>query len=1056
MQYQDNSLSKSRILIVDNDPVMRLLMRESLAPDSYIIEEAASGHEALAAIAQQPPDIVLLAVRMPEMSGYEVCTEIRKNHDDSGVAIIMVTGLDDPESIAKAFQLGATDFINKPINWSVFPYRIQYVLKARTAFNTLKQREMHLEHMERISRLIAQHSNRDYILQNSLEIMLDIFNADRACIITFSDNSSTKSHILYEALLNNTPSLQGHEDQLWQVIKHKSYAINDGSPAVFVSGSETLELEEPPPFSIYSQMLVPLYRGKKQSYFLCLHQCSPVPAWSTDDRKTFKSITERLSGILSQHLLTRNLNQSEDLLRQAQHIGRLGNWTLNIATDRMIWPNEVFKLFNKSPSSFIPSFSYFYNIAYTKDRELLKSFHQSILRSGGTHSIEFRFTTSDGSLRYAYLQGTGIVNEKGEVIEVSGTIKDITEQKLTTLALLESEARFRRLAENAPGVIFRISLPDEKFEYISPASTSIFDYRPDQFKDMDWLLENVINSENRSHFIAQWQAFKQGKDNNGFEYSIRKKTGETRWLNQNNVLIRDADGTVIAAEGIITDITPQKVMLEKLLDSESDMRGILSNLQDTFFRINKFGRVTMSSDSVAELLKLTPLELYGKEFSALFINFDEYAAFINALAENNGHLVNYHARMRRQSDEIRWVALSMQTSESSTNFIEGTARDITDILKQQEDDAHDQKMEAIGKLTSGVAHDFGNLMTIAKGNLELFDDLYADHYDNQSDARELLDDTRSAIADSISLTRQLLAFSRGKAVTPQTVNAGETIASFAHLIRSTLGDCIKLSINTQDALPYIKVDPAQFESALLNVMLNARDAMPTGGEASITTTATRDPNSDDEYVIITLNDNGTGMDSEVLEHAIEPFYTTKKNEGTGLGLSMVYGFMQQSNGELNILSTPGIGTSISMKFPAQPAQAVQEVELPEHEDAPFNSETILVVEDRDAVRRFVLRSLSQLNLNIIDTDNAVKAQDILNNNPNITLLFSDIIMPGSMDGCELAAWAHEHFPNLKILLTTAAEKEAQKKSCRSPKSFPILRKPYSQHDLINKLHDLLR
>ncbi|MDT8452294.1 MAG: response regulator [Gammaproteobacteria bacterium] len=1055
MQYQDNSSSKSRVLIVDNDPVMRLLMRESLAQDSYIIEEAADGYEALKAIAQQPPDVVLLDVRMPEMNGYEVCAEIRKNHDDSGIAIIMVTGLDDSDSIAKAFRLGGTDFINKPINWSVFPYRVQYVLRAKTAFSKLKRREKHLAHLERISQLITQHSNRDLILQNALEIMLDIFTADRACIIAFSDNSSARTNIPYEALLNDTPSLHGYEDQLWLEIKHKSDIINDGSPAALNSNTVNLQQGGQYLFSAFAQMLVPLYRGKKQSYFLCLHQCSIAPAWSTDDRETFKSIAERLSGIFSQHLLTRNLSQSEDLLRQAQHIGQLGNWTLNLATDRMNWSNEVFKLFNKSPSSFIPSFSYFSNIVYKKDMKLLKSFHQSILHSGGTHSIEFRFLTSEGMLRYAYLQGTGIGNEKGEVIEIAGTIKDITEQKITTLALLESEARFRRLAENAPGVIFRVSLPDEKFEYISPASINIFDYRPDEFKDVDWLFENVINSENKPHFFAQWQAFKQGKNNNGFEYSIRKKSGETRWLNQNNVLIRDADGTVIAAEGIITDITPQKIMHEKLLDSESDMRGILSNLQDTFFRINKFGRVTMSSDSVTELLKLSPLELNGKKFSDLFINFDEYATFISALAENDGHLVSYHARMRRQDDEIRWVALSMQTSESSSNFIEGTARDITDILKQQEQDAHDQKMEAIGKLTSGVAHDFGNLMTIAKGNLELFEDLYADHYDSKSDARELLEDTRSAIADSISLTRQLLAFSRGKAVTPQIVNAGETIIAFAQLIRSTLGDCIKLSIDIQNELPPIKVDPAQFESALLNVMINARDAMPNGGEASIIATSTRDPNSDDEYVLITLEDNGTGMNSEVLKHAIEPFYTTKKNEGNGLGLSMVYGFMQQSNGELNIHSSPGLGTSLSMKFPAQPAQAAEKIELSDHEDAPFNCETILVVEDRDAVRRFVLRSLSQLNLNIIDTDNVEHAQDILNNNPNISLLFSDIVMPGNMDGCELAVWAHKRFPDLKILLTTAAEMEAQIESCCARQLFPILQKPYNQHDLINKLRDLL-
>ena len=1055
MQINDRSLSKSRILIVDNDPVMRLLMKESLSADEYIIEEAEDGREALAMISRQPPDVVLLDVRMPEMSGYDVCAEIRKTHDDSGIAIIMVTGLDAPESIAKAFRLGATDFINKPINWSVFPYRVQYVIKARTAFNVLKKRETHLGHMERISRLVTQNSNRDYILQNTLEIMLDIFNADRACIINFTDNSAARTYILYEALLNDTPTLHGHEDELWHEIKHKSHAIDETSPTVYSCDNTIPEITSSYPFNIYSQMLVPLYRGKKQSFFLCLHQCSPAARWTTDDQHTFKSIGERLSAILSQHLLTKNLTQSEDLLRQAQHIGRLGNWSLNIATDRMTWSNEVYKIFNKSIDSFAPTFSYLYNKAYKEDREFLRHFQQLILHSAGTHSIEFRFTARESDIRYVYLQGTSILNEDGDVIEVAGTIKDVTEQKKTTLALLESEARFRRLAENAPDVIFRVSLPDEKFEYISPASNIIFDYRPEEFDDINWLIEHVINSESKCHFKEKWQSLKQGKSVSSFNYSIRKKSGEVRWLNQNNVLIKDCDTSAIAIEGIITDITTQKRMHEKLLDSENDMRSILSNLQDTFFRINKFGRITMSSDSVLDLLKLTPLELLGKKFNELFISFDEYAAFIKALASNDGHLVNYHARMKRQDNEIRWVALSMQTSESSSCFIEGTARDITDILKQQEQDVHDQKMEAIGKLTSGVAHDFGNLMTIAKGNLELFNDLYTSHFDQHSDAIELLDDARSAIKDGISLTRQLLAFSRGKAVTPQIIDAGATITAFSNLIQSTLGDRIKLSINIQDHLPSIKVDPAQFESALLNVMINARDAMPDGGEASINATATRNLNGDDEYVIITLQDSGTGMSSDVLKHAIEPFYTTKQNDGNGLGLSMVYGFMQQSNGELTITSSPGAGTCLEMKFPAQLAETETKIEIPSQESPQFNAETVLVVEDRPAVRRFVLRCLNQLNLNIIDTDNVTDAQQILTNNPDIHLLFTDIIMPGKMDGRELATWAHERFPKLKILLTTAAEKEAQQLTRSNSQHFPLLQKPYSQHDLINKLHELL-
>lgn len=769
MPQKNNSLSKSRILIVDNDPVIRLLMKEALPADEYIIEEVESGLDALKTIDLHAPDVVLLDVRMPEMSGFEVCTEIRKKYDDNNISIIMVTGLDDSKSIEKAFQLGATDFINKPINWNIFPYRVQYVLKSRTAFNELKK---------------------------------------------------------------------------------------------------------------------------------------------------------------------------------------------------------------------------------------------------------------------------------------------------TTTALLESDDRFRRMAENAPDVIFRISLPDENFEYISPASTRLFGYNPEEFKDVSWLIEKIITPENKQYFQSQWMDVKQGEKNSGFEYSIHKKSNEIRWFNQRNVLIMDDNNKLpIAVEGIISDVTTRRRMDEKLLSSERDMRGIFSNLQDTFFRINRFGHIIMASESINSLLGWTPFALLGTKFSNLFINTDEYDNFINTLADNDGRVVGHQIQMKRQNNEIRWISLSMQSSEASSGFIEGTARDVTDQLKQQEQEVHEQKMDAIGQLTTGVAHDFGNLMTIAKGNLELLNEICEQNHSDESDAMELLEDARSAIKDGIGLTRQLLAFSHKKAITPKPIDASATISSFNNLIQNSLGVRIKLTIDAQDGLPNILVDPAQFESALINIVINARDAMPEGGSLSITTVAVKLPPNNTEFVIIKLKDSGIGMDSDVIKHAIEPFFTTKQSDGTGLGLSMVYGFMQQSNGELNITSSPGKGTILEMVFPAHHGHTNnklnKKLNKSDQKILHFDTETVLIVEDRAAVRRFAIRCLQKLDLNILEAENAADARKILNGNKDISLLFSDIIMPGEMSGRDLATWASNKFPKLNILLTTAAEKEVQQIDGIKQKNFPLLQKPYSPQDLIKKIQEIL-
>ncbi|MDH5388943.1 MAG: response regulator, partial [Gammaproteobacteria bacterium] len=614
---------------------MRLLMKESLLCGDYHIDEVESGRDAITYINKHVPDVVLLDVRMPEMSGFDVCSEIRKKHDENNISIIMVTGLDDSESIEKAFQLGATDFITKPINWDIFPYRIQYAVKARTAFNELIKRQTHLDRMETISQIISPGDNRNHILKNALSALIEIFNADRSFIINITDKKPGLTSILHEALKDNIKSLYGCEELL---SNEKLVHINSRLSTTDII---VRNYQDDNSLNIVREMSIPLHKNNKHTYFLSLHQCSALPDWSSSDRETFKSIAERLAAVLSQNLLIENLHQSQNLLRQAEHISHLGNWSWDILSGAIKWSDEVYKIYSQLPDKFTPTFAYINSVTHKHDIAILNNFKKSIFKSGKAHSVEFRIITPDNDIRYIYQQGIGVINSDGDVYVVNGTIRDITENKKTTIALFESEARFRRLAENAPDAIFRISLPDEQFEYISPAAFSFFGYKPDEFQDVTWLLKNVITSNNRKYFKSQWIETKQGRNTTSFEYSIQKKTKDTRWLNQHNVpIIDDITNELIAIEGIIYDVTTKRRMHEKLLESESDMRGILTNLQDTFFRINTSGRIIMASESVNDLLHLSPFELLGKKFGDLFVNNDEYDNFIRELANNNGILIS--------------------------------------------------------------------------------------------------------------------------------------------------------------------------------------------------------------------------------------------------------------------------------------------------------------------------------------------------------------------------------------------------------------------------------
>ena len=810
---QDNTATPSgRILIADDDMIMRELMKDALIRDDYIIEEVDNGLDALAAVRNNEPDMILLDVRMPGMSGFEVCSEIRTNPDMQRISVVMVTGLGDSESIENAFSLGATAFINKPINSITFRYQIQYLLKARNAFVELKEREIHLAYMERISRILAQRKNRDTVLQETLDEMLDIFSADRVFIISSLDAASSEPEVSYEALSTGHTSIRGKESAFIDEIEPDQLHRAEISEFPVVTSSPDGGSGS---FQVYNQMMQSLHLRDDQIWLLVIQQCNSARLWSEPAQEIFHSISSRLGNLLSRHLLMENLRRSEYLLRHAQRLGRLGNWSLNLKTNELSWSDELYRIYGYPPGDFRPTRDAFFKVEFEEDNARLEQFEQCLLKSDGHYSTEHRIRLPDDEIRWVHEQGVVSFDNQGKLIEVNGTVQDIT-----------------------------------------------------------------------------------------------------------------------------------------------------------------------------------------------------------------------------------------------------------DRIRQKEQEAHDHKMEAIGQLTSGITHDFGNLMHIAKGNLDLLDESFIEQYGIDSEIMEILDDARSAIDDSVELTRQLLASSRRKSIAPEYLNVRDSIFNFSKLFKNTLGEKIELSIGIENDLPDILVDSAQFESSLLNVVINARDAMPDGGILSIDAEAKNSaydlPDHSDEsgnidrYVHISIKDSGTGMTSEVLRRATEPFFTTKRDGGTGLGLSMVYGFMRQSMGELGVESQPGQGTHISMRFPVYGGKETFVSSQSDYKFQPFNGETVLVVEDRAAVRRFAIRCLDELNLNILEAENASVARQILDANDAVDLLFTDILMPGQMNGRELAEWATKKYPRLKVLLTTASEIDESIAQPVSSKRFPQLSKPYNKNDLIKILHDIFQ
>jgi PAS domain S-box-containing protein len=362
-----------------------------------------------------------------------------------------------------------------------------------------------------------------------------------------------------------------------------------------------------------------------------------------------------------------------------------------------------------------------------------------------------------------------------------------------------------------------------------------------------------------------------------------------------------------------------------------------------------------------------------------------------------------------------------------------------------------QKMEAVGQLTGGLAHDFNNLLGVAIGNLDLLEDELGDN----PDAVEMLETARAALLRGADLTRALLAFSRRQPLQPERIDAGRLLSNSARMLARTLGEHISVNLRLDGELAAVVVDAAQLESSITNLAINARDAMAQGGRLTI---GARNAELDEDYAAanadvvpgpylqIEVSDTGQGMAPDVLARAFEPFFTTKPvGKGTGLGLSMVFGFIKQSGGHLRIYSEPGLGTTIRLYLPCA-ADAIAPAAVQPAEPVAGGSEAVLVVEDNAEVSRMVQSQLTRLGYKVLSAESGPAALAVLQAEPAIRLLFTDVVMPGGMTGFALAERAVAAHPDLRVLITSGFPGDLRGSDAGEPR-WAFLGKPYRKQDL---------
>jgi PAS domain S-box-containing protein len=667
----------------------------------------------------------------------------------------------------------------------------------------------------------------------------------------------------------------------------------------------------------------------------------------------------------------------------------------------------------------------------------------------------------DGVVHWVSARGRTYLDANDKPVRFSGVLADITDQKRVEERLL--------IAQTAGGV--------GSFEYLSGFGTAEVSEQFCRLLGLQRATSLPVRTIN-ALVHPDDPSIIQGRDGQHpfgpafYEFRIRRAdTGEERWLASRGEY-RQEGPSGVSFIGVIYDITTTKRSEEQLrmltetlevrVAARTQERDRVWNLsRDLLHVIGPDGLYRAANPAWKTLLGYDEADLVGKRAGSLVHPDDRLDAMDRFRTLSRGEsMSDFDCRMLSKDGTYLWVNW---TAIPEDDAIYGVGRDVTQRKALEDQLRQSQKMEAVGQLTGGLAHDFNNMLTGILGGIDMVRRRIAQG--RVADVDRFLDAAMQSGQRAAALTHRLLAFSRRQTLDNRPLDVGVLTVSMEDLLTRTLGEQVSLRIDAQPDLWPAVADDNQLESAILNLAINARDAMPDGGELTIAARnvylsdvelADSDHAAAGDYVEISVTDTGTGMPAEVLEKVFDPFYTTKPlGQGTGLGLSMIYGFIQQSHGHVVIDSEVGRGTTIRLFLPRH-LGPVEEEALSSDEAAPTGAgETVLVIEDDPAVRLLVMQVLEELGYRGIETADGRQAVPILESSRKIDLLISDVGLPG-LNGRQLAEIARETRPDLPILFMTGYAKQAADQAAFLGGGMEIITKPFAIEQLGRRIGEILQ
>ncbi|MFM0341875.1 hybrid sensor histidine kinase/response regulator [Paraburkholderia fungorum] len=537
-----------------------------------------------------------------------------------------------------------------------------------------------------------------------------------------------------------------------------------------------------------------------------------------------------------------------------------------------------------------------------------------------------------------------------------------------------------------------------------------------------------------------------------------RKDGTRFWAHVVIDPITNDAGQLIGYAKVTRDITERKAAQEALRKSEEQFRLLVQGVTDyAIYMLSPEGEVSSWNAGATRIKGYERAEIVGRHFSCFYTGEDQVAgvpATMLAIASKEGRVEREGWRVRKDGTRF-WAHVVVDAIRNEDGALVGFAKITRDITERKEAATaieranlalfQSQKMEAIGQLTGGVAHDFNNLLAVLSNGLQVLSTQSRTHLD-----AKMIQSMQRAIERGASLTQQLLSFARQQPLKPERHDLNALIRDFEPMLRRAGSSSVRIELAMSRAETTALVDAPRFEAALLNLVVNACDAMPDGGSVIVSTECVEVASGTignlpgGSYVRVCVTDSGTGMSPEVASRAFEPFYTTKETgKGTGLGLSQVYGFITQSGGDVRITSTEGVGTAIDLYLPIAGASA------PGSRDGltPFAAETVLLVEDDPDLLSGATELFRSIGYEVVAATDAAQAAGILESRTDIDILFSDIVMPHGVSGVELARRVRARYPGVRIVLTSAYPMAALRRDNGDIDEFVFVHKPYRLSDV---------